>query len=623
MCGIAGFAGAGDRNCLATMTAVLAHRGPDGQGLYVDPDRPVFLGHRRLAILDIAGGAQPMWNEDDSVAVIFNGEIYNHVELRRELVARGHKFASDHSDTEVLVHGYEEWGSGLVSRLNGMFAFAVYDAPRRRLFFARDRLGKKPLYYSAGPGLFAFASELGALLRHPGIGRSVDKRSLQKLFAYGFIPAPRSLYEGIHRLPAGHHMTHHLDGSGRVEVERYWQFTIDPAQHLPKNPEAEWGEELRHLLSRAVQRRLMSDVPLGIFLSGGIDSSAVLAFATAHLPAGQIRTFSIGFHEPSFDESSYARAVARHFGSDHNEEMLGIDRARELVPAVLARLDEPFADPSIVPTCLLCGFARKSITVALGGDGGDELFAGYDPFKALAIARLYNRVVPSWMRGGIRRLADWLPVSEGNMSLDFRIKRGLRGASFPPALWNPVWLGPLDPAEIEGLFDEPVRAEDLYEEALRAWESSAADNDVDRTLEFYTRFYLQDDILAKADRASMMSSLEVRSPFLDDDLVDFARRIPHQFKYRHGQTKYLLKAALRGVVPDAVLERRKKGFGIPLTGWLRTWQEGDFTRASLPYLKDPWLRQRLAEHRAARRDHRLFLWCVLALQGHALELKAA
>ena len=623
MCGLAGFVGPGTLDDLRAMGQAIAHRGPDGEGLLVDEERGLYLVHRRLAILDIAGGDQPMWNEDRSVCVIFNGEIYNAPKLRALLVARGHVFRSDHSDTEVLVHGYEEWGTGIPGRLNGMFAFAIYDIPRRQLFFARDRFGKKPLYYGARPGLFGFASELGALRRHPGLRGPVDKRSLQKLFAYGFIPAPRSLYEDVRRLPGGHHMTVSLDRPDRVVVERYWEFSIDPAPRIPADPEGEWGEELRHLLSQAVRRRLVSDVPLGIFLSGGIDSSAVLAFAARHQPPASIQTFSIGFNEPSFDESSYARAVARQFGTDHHEQMLGIDRARELLPSVLARLDEPFADPSIVPTYLLCEFARRSITVALGGDGGDELFAGYDPFKALAPAGWYNALVPSWMHGGILRMAEWLPVSERNMSLDFRIKRGLRGASFPPALWNPVWLGPLDPAQIEDLFEEPVSAAELYEEAIRAWESSAADNVVDKTLEFYTRFYLQDDILAKADRASMMSSLEVRSPFLDDDLVDFARRIPHEYKYRHGQTKYLLKSALRGVVPDAVLERRKKGFGIPLTGWLRTWNEDDFTRARLPYLKGSWLRDRLEEHRAARRDHRLLLWCVLALQGHALELKAA
>jgi asparagine synthase (glutamine-hydrolysing) len=498
-----------------------------------------------------------------------------------------------------------------------MFAFAIHDMPRKRLFFARDRFGKKPLYYCCRPGLFAFASELTALARHPGVSRHIDRTSLKKLFAYGFIPAPRSLYTGVQRLPGGHQMVFALDRPGEVTVRKYWEFAIEPPRGIPANPEAAWGEELRHLLSQAVRRRLMSDVPLGVFLSGGIDSSAVLAYACAALPAGQVQTFSIGFEEPSFDESAQARAVAAHFGARHHERRLSIERARELVPRVLGRLDEPFADPSIVPTFQLCEFARHEITVALGGDGGDELFAGYDPFKALGVARWYQALVPAGLRAGMRRLADCLPVSEANMSFDFRLKRGLRGASYPPELWNPVWLGPLEAREVAELLEEPVAIEDLYEEAIHAWESTCATAVVDKTLEFYTRFYLPDDILAKADRASMMVSLELRSPFLDQDLVDFARRIPHEYKYRHGQTKYLLKAALRGVLPAEILDRRKKGFGIPLTRWLRTWDDADFARGGAVAGNSAWAAAAVAEHKAGKRDNRLALWCLLALAHHA------
>jgi asparagine synthase (glutamine-hydrolysing) len=576
----------------------------------------VHLIHRRLAIVDLAGGVQPMWNSGRTIGVVFNGEIYNHLELRAALVAKGHSFRTDHSDTEVLVHGYAEWGEDLPRRLNGMFAFAIYDVARGRLFFARDRFGKKPLYYRCRPDLFAFGSELSALLAHPRVERRIDRTALKKLFAYGFIPSPRSLYQDIFRLPAGHQMAFAIDQPGHVRVRKYWEFAIEPPATVPANPEAVWGEELRHLLAQSVRRRLMSDVPLGVFLSGGIDSSAVLAYAAKELTQGRVQTFSIGFREPSFDESGHARAVAKHFGSEHHEEILSIDRARELVPAVLGRLDEPFGDPSIVPTFQLCEFARKRITVALGGDGGDELFAGYDPFRALGVARWYGALVPSWMQGGVRRLAELLPVSEANMSLDFRIKRGLRGASYPPRLWNPVWLGPLEATEISQLLDEPVVVEELYEEAIQAWESTSATHVVDKTLEFYTRLYLPDDILTKADRASMMVSLELRSPFLDQDVADFARRIPHEYKYRHGQTKYLLKAALRGVVPDEVLGRRKKGFGIPITQWLRTWDSGGFTRAAGLVGNRARVAATLAEHKAGKRDNRLALWCLLALEHH-------
>jgi len=572
MCGIAGFVGQGDALVLRAMSDAMIHRGPDGSGAFIDEANRVHLAHRRLAILDIAGGEQPMWNEDGQVGVVFNGEIYNHAELRRDLVARGHVFRSDHSDTEVLVHGYEEWGTDLPLKLNGMFAFAIYDRTRRSLFFARDRFGKKPLYYTARAGLFAFASELSALLKHPGVGREIDELSLQKYFGYGFIPAPRSLYRNVAKLPGGHSLSYDV-ATGALSTKQYWRFAIEPAQRIPADPESAWGEELRSLLSQAVKRRLVSDVPLGIFLSGGIDSSAVLAFATRHVPPERTATFSIGFREESFDESVYARRVAELFRSDHHHQVLSLDKARELIPRVLAGLDEPMGDSSILPTYLLCGFARQRVTVALGGDGGDELFAGYDPFKALAPAAWYRRLVPEWAHRRLRSLAELIPASDRNMSLEFKIKRGLRGVSYPESAWNPAWLGALDPSDLQDLFRRPVRHEEVFEEAIAAWHGSAADNPVDRTLEFYTRFYLQDDILTKVDRASMMVSLEVRAPFLDNDVVEFARRIPHQYKLRGGRTKYLLKKALEGVLPAEIIHRKKKGFGVPLARWLKDFRE--------------------------------------------------
>lgn len=614
MCGIAGFVGPGDEKTLQAMSDALIHRGPDGSGTFIDPAYRVFLAHRRLAILDIAGGDQPMWNEDGRVGVIFNGEIYNHSELRRDLVARGHVFRSDHSDTEVLVHGYEEWGMDLPLRINGMFAFAIYDRIRQKLFLARDRFGKKPLYYTARPGLFAFASELSALIRHPGVGTEIDERALRKYFAYGFIPAPGALYKGVAKLPGGHSMSYDV-ASGAVSTARYWQFTIEPPDRVPPEPELVWGEELRSLLSQAVGRRLMSDVPLGVFLSGGIDSSAVLAFATRHAPPGQVATFSIGFDDESFDESVYARRVAALFGSAHNHQMLSLERARELIPQVLSRLDEPMGDSSILPAYLLCRFARERVTVALGGDGGDELFAGYDPFRALGPAAWYRRLVPAWAHRGLRSLAELLPVSERNMSLEFKVKRGLRGVSYPESAWNPAWLGALDPSELGDLFRQPVHHEDVFDEAIAAWNGSAADNPVDKTLEFYTRFYLQDDILTKIDRASMMVSLEVRAPFLDNDVVEFARRIPHEYKIRNGQTKYLLKSAMKGVLPHDIIHRKKKGFGVPLARWLKDLRAPDVA-LHVPAADADWVDRKWREHRAGKSDHRLFLWCWIVLQYH-------
>jgi asparagine synthase (glutamine-hydrolysing) len=617
VCGFAGFVGAGDAIDLGAMSGALVHRGPDGSGNYVDEESRVHLAHRRLAIIDLAGGDQPMWNEDGQVGVVFNGEIYNHLDLRKELIACGHVFRSDHSDTEVLVHGYEEWGSALPQRLNGMYAFAIYDRRRRRLFLTRDRFGKKPLYYTLAGDTFAFASELSALLRHPRVAREIDADSLRKYFAYGFIPAPKALYRNVAKLPGGHSMVYDL-ASHRVNVEEYWRFRIEPREPVGPNAEAAWCEELRALMSQAVKRRLVSDVPLGIFLSGGIDSSAVLAFATKHALPGDIKTFSIGFREASFDESAYALRAAAAFGSDHRHEVLDLDTASDLIPEVLAKLDEPMGDSSILPTYLLSRFTRTRVTVALGGDGGDELFAGYDPFRALRLAQRYRRIVPVPLHRKIRSLAALAPASERNMSLDFKVKRALRGLSYPESQWNPVWLGPLEPPELEDLFNEPVRREEVFSEAISAWDQSTADNVVDKTLEFYSRFYLQDDILTKVDRASMMVSLEVRAPFLDNDVVEFARRIPHRYKYRNGQTKYLLKKALEGVLPDDIVHRKKKGFGVPLTRWLKNWREPD-NALSRPMPDAAWVSSQWREHRSGKADHRLFLWCWIVLQSHLRE----
>jgi asparagine synthase (glutamine-hydrolysing) len=418
----------------------------------------------------------------------------------------------------------------------------------------------------------------------------------------------------VAKLPGGHYLSCDVV-TGAVEVGEYWRFRIEPMDRIPHDPENAWGEELRALLSQAVKRRLISDVPLGVFLSGGIDSSAVLAFAARHVPPERLGTFSIGFDEPSFDESVYAQQVAGIFRSDHHHQVLNLDKASELIPGVLSRLDEPMGDSSILPTFLLCRFARQGVTVALGGDGGDELFAGYDPFKALGPATWYSRLVPGWAHKGLRSLAELMPVSERNMSLDFKIKRGLRGVSYPPSAWNPAWLGALDPSELQDLFRRPVRYEDLFDEAIAAWEDSAADNAVDKTLEFYTRFYLQDDILTKVDRASMMVSLEVRAPFLDNDVVELARRIPHRYKFRDGQTKYLLKKALRDVLPADIIHRRKKGFGVPLTRWLKDLHEPVNALRS-PEPDAAWVDRKWREHKASKSDHRLFLWCWIVLQSH-------
>jgi asparagine synthase (glutamine-hydrolysing) len=612
MCGIAGFVGDGDEGDLLAMTRALAHRGPDGEGFHVDADLAVFLGHRRLAIRDLVGGVQPMWNAARTVCVIYNGEIYNHEELRTELTQAGHVFATSHSDTEVLVHGYVEWGAGLAERLNGMFAFTVLDLERRQLYLARDRFGEKPLYYARLPGVFAFASELNALTRHRRVVTNPSPRALGKLFAYGYLPAPLALYENTAKLPGGHFMTVDLD-TLEIEVRAYWHFELQPDESLAARTEQDLAEELRQLLVQATGRRLVSDVPIGVFLSGGLDSSTVLLAAAKHIPAGSVSSFTIGFTEPSYDESGFARTVAGHVGSRHHERILDLAKARDLIPEVLGRLGEPLGDPSIVPTYLLSAFAREHVTVALSGDGGDELLAGYDPFKALRPAAFYSSVVPGPLHEIFCLCADYLPRSSRNMSLDFKIRRTLMGLSQTESAWAPAWMAPLDPKRAIDLFDQPMRPEDLFSEAIELWETGPAKNRVDRLLQFFTVLYLQDDILAKVDRASMMSSLETRAVFLDNDVVEFCRRLPNRFKYRNGQRKYLLKKALAPLLPRSIVNRSKKGFGIPLAEWMRSVPETPPLRP-VPGTRLGWVERAWEDHRANRADNRLFLWTWLSLQ---------
>lgn len=613
MCGIAGFVGAGTAADLKAMADAIAHRGPDGEGYFADQHLPVFLASRRLAVMDLPGGAQPMWDGAGDICVVFNGEIYNHRALRKELEALGHRFLTDHSDTEVLIHGYKAWGPDLFVRLNGMFALAIYDRHRKTLTLARDRFGEKPLFYGTKPGALAFSSELTSLRRHPAYAAApADALGLMKFFAHGFFPGDRTPYEGIAKLPAGHMMIVDCARAAR-EVRRYWTFAIDP--DAPPGTPDDWAAELEARLGAAVALRLDSDVPLGIFLSGGIDSSAVLSFAADARPAASIATFSIGFREPSYDESPYAARVAALVGSRHHNEVCDLDAARAALPGLLSDMDEPLGDSSLLPTARLCAFARRHVTVALSGDGGDELFAGYDPFRMIAWAELYDKVMPRPVHAAVRHAAARLPLSDRNMSLDFVLNRGLMGLKQGRGLRNPLWLAPLQPDEIADLFATPVSAEELYSEAVAAWDGACAAHPVDRALEFYTRFYLADDILVKTDRASMRVSLEARAPFLDNDLVDFARRLPWRAKLRGNMltgytTKWILKRALRNRLPADILDRRKRGFGIPLSAWLRHWTPPD---ARVPHVNDAALRARWDAHRARRRDDRRALWCWLAL----------
>lgn len=613
MCGIAGFVGPGDQEDLAAMCGAIAHRGPDDEGFYADAlgAAPVRLGFRRLAILDIAGGRQPMATVDGDLVIVFNGEIYNFMELREALEQAGHRFQTDHSDTEALLLGYRQWGEDVVERLNGMFAFCIHDRRAGRLFFGRDRFGKKPLFYAETADGLIFASEATAVQRHPAVRRDIDRDGLIKYFAYGYTPGPRTIHAGVRKLPGGHVMHYDL-ATRRLSTRCYWRYRMVVDDPPPGGPK-QWAEEVRNLLGAAVARRLRSDVPLGFFLSGGIDSAAVTALAARQLDPASMRTFTIGFTEASYDESAFARAAAAHYGTTHAERTLDLDGAVALAPDLLARMDDPIADGSLLPTHLLSVFAREQVTVALNGDGGDELFAGYDTFAALRMARLYHRLTPGPLHRLAEGMAARLPRSDNNMSFDFKLRRALRGLGQAPSRWLPGWLGPAALSELAALFGQRLAADEVYAEADAAWADSDSRNDIDRSLEFYGAFYLGENLLIKADRASMFASLEARSPFLDKDLTAYVARLPADVKYRRGVRKWILKQALEPLVPAEILHRRKKGFGIPLSRWLRALPAPSPTVADRLGLDGDWLQRRWDEHRSGRADHRGLLWAWTAL----------
>jgi asparagine synthase (glutamine-hydrolysing) len=636
MCGIAGIVdptGAPiDADLLRRMTRALAPRGPDGEGFWFAPG--VGLGHRRLSIIDLsAAGTQPMGGEDDAVQLTFNGEIYNFAPLVDELSALGHRFRS-RCDAEVLVHGYEEWGEGLLDRIDGMFAFAIWDSRRRRLFAARDRMGKKPIYWAriprAGgqPPLFAFGSELKSLLPVPGLDRSVDPEALSRYLAFEYVPAPRAIIKGAKKLDAAECLTLDLskDPHAVPVIRRYWDLPF-PDAHAPRR-EDEAAEELRMLLARAVKRRLMSDVPLGVFLSGGIDSSTVVALMAAAGGGNRIKSFSIGFSDATFDETSHARTIAQRFGTEHREDVLTPSALLGILPDVMGFLDEPLADASIIPMYLLARFTRQHVAVALGGDGGDELFAGYPTFKAEKLARDYYDRLPSALgsMGAMvaRRAASLLPAGTDYFSLDFKVNQFLRGVSATGPRRHQRWMSSFLPEEQQTLLAPGVRAAaggDPLNDVDTRMRSTAAKDSWDVIMDYYCRFYLTGDINVKVDRATAAVGLEARAPFLDTDVVNFACRLPPSLRMRGTVTKRILKTAMRGQLPDEILDRPKQGFGVPVARWMKEdllpllreelhpdkiKREGFFDNADISRIVD--------EHVSGRRDHRKQLWTLLVFE---------
>jgi asparagine synthase (glutamine-hydrolysing) len=620
MCGITGFLDHATREnrrqILCRMTRSLAHRGPDDEGLLLDAE--VGLGARRLSVVDLRTGRQPMVAADGAIAVVQNGEIYNFRTLRAELERLGQRFRTE-SDTEVIACAYAEYGDKCVTRLDGMFAFAVWDPAQRVLLLARDRMGEKPLYYYAGSDTFVFGSELRALLEHPAVPRELDLESLSRYLAFEYVPAPHSMLADIAKLPPGHALT--VSPGGKPRLFRYWDLAFAPDHSVS---ETEWAERVRAELESSVRRQLVSDVPLGLFLSGGVDSSSIVA--TAVRQSGRpLRSFSVGFNEPTYDERPFARAVAAHCGTEHEEVVFSAQDVRDLMGDVGRLLDEPLVDGSFLPIYALSRMARRAVTVVLSGDGGDELFCGYPTFLAESAARWVRRL-PRWTQRLATDVVNRVPPSPRYGSAEFLLKQFFRALPHPPEIRTQLLLGGLQPAEQHALLSPAVRAAcagfDPYEGLTRAVAEPPGLAPMERLIYQHCAFYLADQNLATVDRASMACGLEVRSPFLDRPLIDLASRIPASLKLSGWRTKYILKRAVAGDLPPAILHRRKQGFGVPLGAWLRGPLRDILEVRLAPErvarigLFDPAAVRRVtSEHVGGRRDHRKLLWGLLMLDA--------
>jgi asparagine synthase (glutamine-hydrolysing) len=618
MCGIAGIARASrapvEREVLERMCEAQSHRGPDARGLHLDAG--VGLGIQRLRVVDLATGDQPIYNEDRSVTVVLNGEIYNFRELRRRLRSDGHRFATE-GDTEVIAHLYEELGPGCVRELHGMFAFALWDNRRRQLLLARDRVGKKPLFYCERSGALSFASELGALMQDPEVPRDVDHHALDAYLAYGYVPAPLSAFAAVRKLMPASILTYR---NGTAHTERYWR--LDYSRKSPPRPEREVEEEIRAGIRGAVQRRMVADVPMGAFLSGGVDSSAVVAAMAASSPE-PVKTFSIGFEEERFNELPQARRVAMEFATDHHELVVRPD-AVEMLPELVRHYGEPFADASALPSFYLARFAAEHVTVALNGDGGDESFAGYPRYTTnLALAQL-DRIPPA-LRHAVGALARRVPLGGDPRAMRSRLGRFALASALDredrylaqTSTFTQTDRTQLYTPEYAALIDTSRAAATLMD----PWHSSSAPDLLDRFLDVDVNSYLPGDLLTKIDVATMAYSLEGRSPLLDHEFMELAAALPSEMKAGGGQRKRILRSALRGWVPDEILDAPKRGFELPAARWFRG-ELGDFARGVLldpsstsrGWFREGEVRRLLDEHVAGTHDHNRRLWNLLMLE---------
>jgi asparagine synthase (glutamine-hydrolysing) len=617
MCGIAGFIntqakpGAEREALLDAMCRIITHRGPDEQGMMVDDH--AALGMRRLSIIDLKTGQQPIYDESGNLVIVFNGEIYNYREVKAELETRGHRFKTN-SDTETIVHAYEEFGADCLQHLRGMFAFAIWNKARKELFIARDRVGKKPLYYSVlDDGELVFGSELKVLLTHGGVKREIDLGALDAYLSFGYIPDPMCIFKNVQKLGAGHYL---IWRDGKVETHGYWDFEYK--ENTGSKKEEDYVEELRELIKDAVNVRLISEVPLGAFLSGGVDSSAIVG-NMARLSDQPVKTFSIGFNEDSFNELKYARVTAEHFGTEHHEFIVTPDLC-DIVDELVWHFDEPFADSSALPTYMVSKMAREYVTVVLSGDGGDELFGGYTRYvtdkKRAGLAQLPKAIRAGLLQPVSRMLPHNAPGKNYlyNVSLD-PVDRYIDNISHFSARHKKSLYS-------AGLKQNMNGSSNAGEELFRRFASGVETGEaIDKLLYLDSKTYLPGDILTKVDRMSMAASLEARVPLLDHKLIEFVTRIPAELKLNGLETKYIFKRAMQGLVPESILHRPKQGFGVPINEWINLQlreriREDLLEKRTLDrgYFEPGYIKLLLDEHGRGRRDHSHSLWILWMLE---------
>ncbi|KJU86894.1 asparagine synthase, glutamine-hydrolyzing [Candidatus Magnetobacterium bavaricum] len=619
MCGICGIYGLHDKEIIQRMCKTLAYRGPDNEGYFYDSN--LMLAMRRLSVIDIETGKQPLYNEDKSIILVYNGEIYNYRELTKELKEKGHIFTTN-SDTETIIHLYEEYGEGLLKHLRGMFAFALWDLKRQQLFIARDRIGIKPLYYCYNSKIFAFASEIKSLLVHPDIGRELNYKGLHDYLTFMYVPAPNTIFKDIYKLLPGHFLIYE---NGNITIRQYWDLDNDDIilKDISKYDENDLLEKLSNLIEESIKIHLVSDVPLGVFLSGGTDSGSIVAMLS-EITDTPIKSFSIGFEDNYLNELDNARLVAKRYKTDHHEFIIKPQNI-DFIQDIISYFDEPFADSSAIPTYYVSKYAKQEVTVALSGDGGDEAFGGYGNYKADKIILYYNSL-PSFLREkAIPFFTDKLKHSSENLSFNYRLKKLIAMSRLSPELGHVFWLS---------IFDRELK-DRLYKDIMLR---TLLNNDtLNRYHDYFSRFnkkdfinqcicvdiktVLPDDYLKKVDMMSMLNSLEVRVPFLDHKLLEFAVNIPSKFKLKGLTTKYLLKKIMKKKLPNEILEGKKKGFSIPLSKWFRD----DFSALIENYLSENLIRKRgyfdyklislmIKEHMTKVKDNSKFLWTLICFE---------